>query len=168
MLGMFDGNIIHALAAYNAGPGNVQKHGGVPPFTETQHYVQVIPTKYNEYLAMAGGPDALGTIDPVLMANSNLSFTGAGASFYASSSTMSVQAAALRVRSIVQRIGRTKDVQEAIALNTYARAEQARLLAVFTRLAAARARPASAAALALAADRQAEQDFMTFNPGDLD
>jgi len=83
MLGMFDGNIIHALAAYNAGPGNVQNYGGVPPFQETQHYVQVIPQKYNEYLARVGGIDALGTIDPALLANSNLSFSGAGASFYA-------------------------------------------------------------------------------------
>ncbi len=79
MLAIFDGNIIHALAAYNAGPGNVQNYGGVPPFQETQHHVQVIPAKYNEYLARGGGGDSVGTIDPALLANSNLSFTGAGA-----------------------------------------------------------------------------------------
>lgn len=42
MLDKFGGNTTKALAAYNAGPGAVQKYGGVPPYTETQNYVRSI------------------------------------------------------------------------------------------------------------------------------
>ncbi|MEP4194352.1 MAG: lytic transglycosylase domain-containing protein [Aliishimia sp.] len=168
MLRMFDGNIIHALAAYNAGPGNVQTYRGVPPFKETQHYVQVIPAKYNNYLTRVGGIDALGTIDPALLANSNLSITGSGASFYANSSMQNVEAAALRIQNIVRRIGQTQDVQESLALNTYACAELVRLVSTLTRLKAVRTRPLSDAELAMAAAQLKENQFMSFTLEELD
>lgn len=168
MLNMFDGNIIHALAAYNAGPGNVQKHGGVPPFAETQNYVKVIPERYNYYLSIIGGVDSLGTIDAGTLANSTMSLTSSGSGVYGDYSLTSVQAAAARVSAIIERIGETKDVQEAYALNTYARAELARLVAIRTRLKAARTRPLSAEQIAMAARVAQERAFMNMTLEDIE
>ena len=46
----YDNNIKMALAAYNAGPGAVAKYGGVPPYAETQKYIEKVMKSYQDYL----------------------------------------------------------------------------------------------------------------------
>lgn len=45
----YDGNIALVAAAYNAGPGAVQRYGGVPPYEETQEYVEKVTQYYQGY-----------------------------------------------------------------------------------------------------------------------
>ncbi|MET0549038.1 MAG: transglycosylase SLT domain-containing protein [Xanthomonas sp.] len=56
LLKRFNGNLSLAAAGYNAGEGAVDKHGGVPPYSETQRYVQrvgVLAERYRGVLASA-------------------------------------------------------------------------------------------------------------------
>jgi soluble lytic murein transglycosylase-like protein len=48
LLHRYDNDLILALAAYNAGPEQVQKYGRVPPFAETQSYVRKVKHTYDQ------------------------------------------------------------------------------------------------------------------------
>jgi soluble lytic murein transglycosylase-like protein len=50
-LDRFNGDVARALAAYNAGPGAVERFGGVPPYAETQEYVRRVQANAAEYRA---------------------------------------------------------------------------------------------------------------------
>ena len=58
-LDAFGGDVARALAAYNAGPGAVQRYGGVPPYAETQNYVRAVQANAANYRAASPAPSIL-------------------------------------------------------------------------------------------------------------
>ena len=55
MLDEFNGNLDFAIAAYNAGPNAVKRHGGIPPYEETRTYVKRVKKYLSNY--RQGGSD---------------------------------------------------------------------------------------------------------------
>lgn len=48
LLTLYGGDLVRALAAYNAGAGAVKRHGGVPPYRETRAYVKKVLERYRD------------------------------------------------------------------------------------------------------------------------
>ncbi len=161
-LNAFDGDMILALAAYNAGAGNVRKHGGVPPFAETRKYVQVIPAKYREYMAKLGAADQIGSIEASYLANAEKAMIGGAVAQYADEAGQDMGLAMARLEEAMSRLDKTENAAEAMVLNSFVRAEFARLLVIRTRLIATRSKPLSAEAVAAAAAFAQERRFMDF------
>jgi hypothetical protein len=132
------GSMPLALAAYNAGPGAVQKYGGIPPYKETQDYVVRITANYNTYASKIEGVDTVGTLDPADMVIAESSNVADAGLHYGMASSEILADAMRRLKLIVEKIPNTATTKEALDLNTYARAEVVRIASVVARLKAVR------------------------------
>ena len=55
LLERYRGDLVKALAAYNAGPARVDRYGGIPPYAETQSYVRRVIERFNRLKTVTSG-----------------------------------------------------------------------------------------------------------------
>jgi len=70
LLERYHDNLEKALAAYNAGPGAVDKYHGIPPYRETQAYVRRVIQEFNRRKALAkqGAPTEEAVLQAAMLA----------------------------------------------------------------------------------------------------